>query len=78
VPAVELLAQPVEQRFTYTVRRRAQADGLLDRRAVEAIVRGLAQAEQSGWLRREGAWIQPTARGFDFLSDLQQLFLPAA
>mgnify|MGYP001125173938 FL=1 len=43
-----------------------------------SIATALAQAEQSGWLRREGAWIQPTARGFDFLSDLQQLFLPAA
>jgi len=42
-----------------------------------SIATALAQAEQSGWLRREGAWIQPTARGFDFLSDLQQLFLPA-
>ena len=42
-----------------------------------SIVTALAQAEQSGWLRCEGAWIQPTARGFDFLSDLQQLFLPA-
>ena len=30
----------------------------------------------AGWLQREGAWIRPTARGFDFLSDLQQLFLP--
>ena len=28
MPAVELLAQPVEQRFTYTVRRRAQADAV--------------------------------------------------
>ena len=43
-----------------------------------SIATALARAEQSGWLRREGAWIQPTARGFDFLSDLQQLFLPAA
>ncbi len=41
-----------------------------------SIASALQQAEQSGWLQREGAWIRPTARGFDFLSDLQQLFLP--
>lgn len=35
----------------------------------------LQQAEQAGWLQQaQGGW-QPTARGFDFLSDLQSLFL---
>lgn len=34
------------------------------------------EAEKSGWLEREGVWIRPSARGFDFLSDLQALFLP--
>ena len=36
----------------------------------------LNEAEQKGWLEREGVWLKPSARGFDFLSDLQQLFLP--
>ena len=36
----------------------------------------LSEAEQKGWLERDGAWWRPTPRGFDFLSDLQQLFLP--
>jgi oxygen-independent coproporphyrinogen-3 oxidase len=36
----------------------------------------LQQAERSGWIERDGAQIRPTARGFDFLSDLQALFLP--
>ncbi len=36
----------------------------------------LSEAEQKGWLKQDGAWWQPTARGFDFLSDVQQLFLP--
>lgn len=36
----------------------------------------LQKAEQSGWIEREGAWLRPSARGFDFLSDLQALFLP--
>ena len=25
---------------------------------------------------REGGWVRPSERGFDFLSDLQALFLP--
>jgi oxygen-independent coproporphyrinogen-3 oxidase len=28
-----------------------------------------------GWLSQEGVWVGPTERGFDFLSDLQSLFL---
>lgn len=41
-----------------------------------AIAQGLQQAEQQGLIGRdmERAW--PTERGFDFLSDLQALFLP--
>jgi oxygen-independent coproporphyrinogen-3 oxidase len=45
-----------------------------------AVEPGLEIAEQRGLLERVGMpgaeWIRPTARGFDFLSDLQQLFLP--
>lgn len=36
----------------------------------------LSKAEQAGWIERDGVWLRPTAHGFDFLSDLQQLFLP--
>jgi oxygen-independent coproporphyrinogen-3 oxidase len=36
----------------------------------------LQQAEARGLIERDVAWVRPTARGFDFLSDLQQLFLP--
>ena len=36
----------------------------------------LQQAQQTGWLERDGLQWRPTARGFDFLSDLQGLFLP--
>ena len=35
----------------------------------------LEQAEEKGWVQRQGNHIRPTERGFDFLSDLQQLFL---
>ncbi|MFV0680538.1 radical SAM family heme chaperone HemW [Ottowia sp.] len=36
----------------------------------------LQQAEQSGWLVQDGTTWRPTTRGFDFLSDVQTLFLP--
>ena len=43
---------------------------------LSAIEAGLAQAEARGWITRDWQWVQPTARGSDWLSDLQQLFLP--
>ena len=36
----------------------------------------LAQAERRGLIERDASRVWPSARGFDFLSDLQQLFLP--
>ncbi|MEN9384327.1 MAG: hypothetical protein RL323_1470 [Pseudomonadota bacterium] len=36
----------------------------------------LLQAQRQGWLERQGNQVRPTERGFDFLSDLQALFLP--
>lgn len=36
----------------------------------------LQKAEQMGWVERDGLWVRASARGFDFLSDLQALFLP--
>ena len=44
--------------------------------AITAIARQLDQAEQRGWITRDLQRVQPTALGFDFLSDLQSLFLP--
>ena len=41
-----------------------------------AIAQALDQAEAKGLIARDFARVWPTARGFDFLSDLQQLFLP--
>jgi oxygen-independent coproporphyrinogen-3 oxidase len=38
----------------------------------------LRQAEARGLIERDAFSLQPSARGFDFLSDLQQLFLPPA
>ena len=44
--------------------------------AVTAIQRGMEEAERKGLLARDlwRAW--PTEKGFDFLSDLQEIFLP--
>ena len=44
--------------------------------ALTAIQQPLEQAEQKGWVKRDLQRVQPTERGFDFLSDLQALFLP--
>jgi oxygen-independent coproporphyrinogen-3 oxidase len=41
-----------------------------------AIQAGLEEAERKGLIERDFARIKPTVRGFDFLNDLQQLFLP--
>ena len=40
-----------------------------------AIESALQQAQQQAWLERDLQRIKPTERGFDFLSDLQALFL---
>lgn len=46
--------------------------------AVTAIEAALAQAERKGLIERDFARVRPTQRGFDFLSDLQALFLSNA
>ncbi|HZW50285.1 MAG TPA: radical SAM family heme chaperone HemW, partial [Rudaea sp.] len=46
--------------------------------ALTAIARPLEQAQRKGLVERDLARVRPTTRGFDFLSDLQALFLPAA
>jgi oxygen-independent coproporphyrinogen-3 oxidase len=46
---------------------------------LSAIEKGLQEAEKRGLIERTGLpgaeWVQPTVRGFDFLNDLQELFL---
>ena len=44
--------------------------------ATTAIEPALKEAEAKGLIERDLATIKPTTRGFDFLSDLQSLFLP--
>ena len=43
--------------------------------AITAIARALEEAERKGWITRDLQRVLPTDRGFDFLSDLQALFL---
>ncbi len=42
-----------------------------------AIMPGLEEAERKGLIERDFVRVKPTARGFDFLNDLQELFLAA-
>ena len=42
---------------------------------LSAIQKALEQAESRGLIERDGTRIKPTERGFDFLSELQALFL---
>ena len=44
--------------------------------ALSAIDKPLREAQARGWVERDLARVKPTTRGFDFLSDLQSLFLP--
>ena len=43
---------------------------------VSSIEVALKEAESRGWLTRDLARVLPTERGYDFLSDVQALFLP--
>ena len=44
---------------------------------LSAVQAALEQAQVQGLLVRQGDHVRPSARGFDFLNDLQALFLPA-
>ena len=42
---------------------------------ITAIQQGLEEAERKGLIERDFVRVKPTERGFDFLNDLQSLFL---
>jgi oxygen-independent coproporphyrinogen-3 oxidase len=46
--------------------------------APSAIEQPLQEAERRGLVERDLARVRPTERGFDFLSDLQELFLASS
>ena len=43
---------------------------------ITAIQKGLEEAERKGLIERDFSRVKPSVRGFDFLNDLQALFLP--
>ena len=45
---------------------------------VTSIQSALQKAEAKGLIERDFSHVRPTVRGFDFLSDLQELFLAEA
>ena len=68
----EYMVNALRLRDGFTVQDFCDKTGL----PASSVRRQLSEAEQKGWLAQDGAWWRPTPRGFDFLSDVQQLFLP--
>ena len=68
----EFMLNALRLRDGFTLVQFGERTGL----AVTAIQRGLDEAERKGLIERDLARVWPTARGFDFLSDLQAIFLP--
>lgn len=67
----EFMLNALRLRHGFTLAHFTERTGL----PITAIEAALQQAEQKGLIERDLARVRPTARGFDFLSDLQQLFL---
>jgi len=70
----EFMLNALRLREGFTLMQFAERTGL----AISAIQRPLEEAERLGLLARDLHRVWPTERGFDFLSDLQELFLPSA
>jgi putative oxygen-independent coproporphyrinogen III oxidase len=69
----EFMLNALRLREGFDAPRFAERTGL----PLSAIAATLAEAERRGLISRDGARVAPTPRGFDFLSDLQALFLAA-
>jgi oxygen-independent coproporphyrinogen-3 oxidase len=72
--AFEFMLNALRLRNGFSLREFTERTGL----GVNAIESGLREAESKGLIERDFARVRPTERGFDFLSDLQQLFLSNA
>ena len=72
----EFMLNALRLREGFELARFAERTGL----PLSAVAAALAEAEARGLVERDAAGqrLQPTPRGFDFLSDLQALFLPPA
>jgi len=69
--AFEFMLNALRLKDGFELARFAERTGL----PLSAIERPLAEAERRGLVERDLRWLRPTPLGFDFLSDLQQLFL---
>ena len=77
VPAADLpfefMLNALRLREGFDLARFSERTGL----PLQRLNAALAEAERRGWIERDATGLRPTERGFDFLSDLQALFLPA-
>jgi len=69
----EFMLNALRLREGFALAQFAERTGL----PLTAIAQPLQEAERRGLLERDLSHVRPTTRGFDFLSDLQALFLPA-
>ena len=67
----EFMLNALRLRYGFGLRDFSERTGL----GVTAIEAAMQEAERKGLLERDFARVRPTQRGFDFLSDLQSLFL---
>lgn len=69
--AFEFMLNALRLRHGFSLREFSERTGL----GMNALEGGLREAERKGLVERDFSRVRPTERGFDFLSDLQQLFL---
>jgi putative oxygen-independent coproporphyrinogen III oxidase len=67
----EFMLNALRLREGFEIARFTERTGL----PLSVIAAPLAEAQQRGLIERDASWLRPTPRGFDFLSDLQALFL---
>ena len=67
----EFMLNALRLRHGFSLRDFTERTGL----AITAIEAGLQEAERKGLIERDFSRIKPTLRGFDFLNDLQEIFL---
>ena len=70
----EYMLNALRLRHGFGLRDFSERTGL----AITAIQQGLEEAERKGLIERDFARVRPTVKGFDFLSDLQEIFLSNA
>jgi oxygen-independent coproporphyrinogen-3 oxidase len=70
--AFEFMLNALRLKEGFALARFSERTGL----PLSAIERPLAEAERRGLVRRDLQRLAPTSRGFDFLNDLLELFLP--